>query len=106
MQPMMPADPQPLPSEPTDPRGQMRIYAAILGREPELDPEAPDPFPATTARSLAGDVRRLGTTVAADLRSRRPATWQQLVGNASGWTTTAARRLREARDRLARRDAA
>ena len=78
------------------PEAQMRMYAAILGREPQIDPHAP-PLPQTLV-----DLDGLPVS---QLAQRR--TWRQLVDHAVTATDIAARRLREARRRVSqRRDAA
>ena len=83
-----PADAKP------SPEAQMRMYAAILGREPVIDPNAP---PQTLI-----DVD--GLPIASPAQRR---TWRQLVDHAVTATDIAARRLREARRRVSqRRDAA
>lgn len=93
------------------PEEGMRFYAAIIGHEPIVDPEAPDLLPHLHDDELpptnwAGEVSRslrdeLGRKFQMKLH-RRP-TWRELMET---MTVTASRRLEEARRRLQRRDAA
>lgn len=90
----------------------MRYYAAILGHEPTLDPEAPDIFEdrrdenAGAMRAWAdGVTRTVREEIARRLQvhlKRRP-TWREVM---DAMTVAAARRVEEARRRLQRRDAA
>lgn len=89
----------------------MRYYAAIIGREPTLDPQAPDVLPGMSAgeeavRNWAEDLSRvLRDEIARKLQirlNRRP-TWREIM---EVMTQAAGRRLDEARKRFQRKDAA
>lgn len=89
----------------------LRYYAAIIGRQPTLDPEAPDVLPGMSAgeeavRGWAEDLSRvLRDEIARTLQmrlNRRP-TWREIM---EVMTASASRRLGEARKRLSKKDAA
>jgi hypothetical protein len=77
----------------------MRIYSAILGHVPEVDPTAPDPFvpqPTDRLRQIA-DLLHL----APDAQGKRHIpTWRQLLEGAAAATESAGKRLDEARQRM------
>ena len=89
----------------------MRYYTAILGREPVLDPTAPDVFAGMNLhleemRSWRGDLSRIVRGEIArqlQLKLDRQATWRELM---EAMTQVASRRIEEARQRLRRRNAA
>lgn len=104
-----PADADSLPDISTE--EAMRYYAAIIGREPTLDPDAPDIFPGMSpgeealrswAEELSSALRgEIGRQLQLKL-NRRP-TWRELM---EAMTSAAGRRIGEARKRLGKRDAA
>ena len=88
----------------------MRYYAAILGREPTLDPDAPDLLPGMsrdgeTPRHWTDDLATLRDDISRKLHAtlkRRPS-WREIM---DAMTVAAGRRIDEARKRLQKRDAA
>ncbi|MEM1011921.1 MAG: hypothetical protein AAGI46_06830 [Planctomycetota bacterium] len=76
------------------PEAGMRMYAAILGHPPEVDPELPDPF-ATGRRKHLTDLLPHSTSSA-----ESTPTWRQLLDHAASATEHATRRLEQARQRL------
>lgn len=93
------------------PQEGMRYYTAILGREPVLDPEAPDVFAGMNlhleeVRNWRGDLSRiLRGEIARQLQlnlDRQPS-WRELM---EAMTSAAGRRIDEARRRFRRQNAA
>ncbi len=75
----------------------LRMYAAILGHPPEVDPTAPDPFEAGKRMHLTDFLPHQdeqGTPAHAT------PTWRQLLNHAAAATDQAAHRLEQARRRL------
>jgi len=99
-----------LPVTPVTPEEGMRYYTAILGREPTLDPEAPDLLPGMNregggSRTWVDDLAILRDDISRKLQAtlkRRP-NWRELM---DAMTVAASRRIDEARKRLEKRDAA
>lgn len=89
----------------------MRYYAAIIGREPTLDPDAPDILPGMSPgeealRSWAEDLSsalrgEIGRQL--QLKLNRKPTWRELM---EAMTSAASRRIGEARRRFGNKDAA
>lgn len=98
------------PAAPVTPEEGMRYYAAILGREPTMDPEAPDLLPGMNRESVGprtwvDDLTLLRDDISRKLHAtlkRRP-NWREIM---DAMTVAASRRIDEARKRLQKRDAA
>ncbi len=79
----------------------MRIYSAILGHEPSVDPTAPDLLHRNRFVEFTDNLRE--RAAAGQLPAATPANvpaWRHLLEHAAAATSAATRRLDEARRRL------
>ena len=83
----------------------MRIYSALLGREPEVDPDAPEAFRTRRWADLTEMAEALRQTGVPAATPASVPTWRHLLEHAALATAEAGRRLDDARRRLRKRAA-